>query len=138
MGWKATGRPVVRRQREKFVVRVDGIDTGTGKHRPRQLGTFPSQRSAERAAREFRVEDVVVDRGTVGWLVRRWVESRTDISVKAREGSSTMGFRLRTIGQTIQTSGTTWHVMRPGTRSDSCIPIKLTIFLRTAMRIFSA
>lgn len=86
MGWKATGQPVVRRQREKFVVRVDGIDTGTGKHRPRQLGTFPSQRSAERAAREFRVEDVVVDRGTVGWLVRRWVESRTDISLKAREG----------------------------------------------------
>ena len=38
MGWKATGQPTVRKQRDKWVVRVDGIDTATGKHRPRQLG----------------------------------------------------------------------------------------------------
>ena len=42
MAWKPTGRPTVRQQREKWVVRVDGIDTETGKHRPRQLGTFAS------------------------------------------------------------------------------------------------
>ena len=41
MGWKATGRPTVRRQRDRWVIRVDGIDTETGKHRPRQLGTYP-------------------------------------------------------------------------------------------------
>jgi hypothetical protein len=29
----------VRKQRDKWVVRVDGIDTVTGKHRPRQIGT---------------------------------------------------------------------------------------------------
>ena len=46
MGWKATGAPTVRKQRDKWVVRVDGIDTATGKHRPRQLGTYPSQRAA--------------------------------------------------------------------------------------------
>ena len=40
MGWKATGQPTVRKQRDKWVVRVDGIDTETGKHRPRQLGTY--------------------------------------------------------------------------------------------------
>ena len=46
MGWKATGQPTVRKQRDKWVVRVDGIDTETGMHRPRQLGTYASQRSA--------------------------------------------------------------------------------------------
>ena len=46
MGWKATGQPTVRKQRDKWVVRVDGIDTATGKHRPRQLGTYASQRAA--------------------------------------------------------------------------------------------
>ena len=40
MGWKATGQPTVRKQRDKWVVRVDGIDTETGNHRPRQLGTY--------------------------------------------------------------------------------------------------
>jgi len=44
MAWKATGQPTVRKQRDKWVVRVDGIDTATatGKHRPRQLGTYAS------------------------------------------------------------------------------------------------
>jgi len=42
MAWKATGQPTVREQRDKWVVRVDGIDTATGKHRPRQLGTYAS------------------------------------------------------------------------------------------------
>ncbi len=51
MGWKAAGHPTVRKQRGKWVVRVDGIDTETGKHRPRQLGTYASQRAAQTAAR---------------------------------------------------------------------------------------
>ena len=38
MGWKATGQPTVRQQRDKWVVRVDGIDTETGRVRPRQIG----------------------------------------------------------------------------------------------------
>ncbi len=85
MAWKATGRPTVRKQRDKWVVRVDGIDTATGRHRPRQLGTYPSQRSAQVAAREARAEDAAADRGTVSWLVRRYVAGRTDITLKARE-----------------------------------------------------
>ena len=85
MAWKATGQPTVRKQRDKWVVRVDGIDTATGKHRPRQLGTYASQRSANAAARSMKTEDRSTERGTVSWLVRRYVASRTDITVKARQ-----------------------------------------------------
>ena len=85
MAWKATGQPTVRKQRDKWVVRVDGIDTTTGKHRPRQLGTYPSQRSAQAAARAVRADDRSTERGTVSWLVRRYVASRTDITVKAQQ-----------------------------------------------------
>lgn len=85
MAWKATGQPTVRKQRDKWVVRVDGIDTSTGKHRPRQLGTYLSQRSANAAARSMRADDRSAERGTVSWLVRRYVASRTDITVKARQ-----------------------------------------------------
>ena len=86
MGWKATGEPLVRRQRDKWVVRVDGVDTQTGRHHPRQLGTYTSKRSAEQHARALAAEGAgVVERGTVSWLVTRWVASRTDISQKGRE-----------------------------------------------------
>lgn len=86
MGWKATGEPLVRRQRDKWVVRVDGVDTQTGRHHPRQLGTYASKRSAEQKARAFTADGTVVaGRGTVSWLVLRWVASRTDISQKGRE-----------------------------------------------------
>lgn len=85
MAWKATGSPTVRKQREKWVVRVDGLDTVTGKHKPKQLGTYKSQRSALAAARDTKVEDVLADRGTVSWLVRRYVAGRTDITPKAQE-----------------------------------------------------
>ncbi|MGH9229791.1 MAG: tyrosine-type recombinase/integrase [Acidimicrobiales bacterium] len=85
MGWKATGHPTVRKQRDKWVVRVDGIDTETGNQRPRQLGTYPSQRSALKAARSTPVQELVVTRDTVSWLVRRYVASRTDVTLKARE-----------------------------------------------------
>lgn len=46
MGWKATEQPTVRKQRDKWVVRLAGIDTESGRHRPRRLGTYPSQRAA--------------------------------------------------------------------------------------------
>ena len=71
--------------RGKSVVRVDGIDTVTGKHKPKQLGTYQSQRSANAAAREMRAEDVAVTKGTVSWPVRRYVAGRTDITPKAQE-----------------------------------------------------
>src|SRR4026207_357831 len=85
MAWKATGQPTVRKQRDKWAVRVDGIDTATGNHRPRQLGTRASQRSAQAAARSMRAEDRSTERGTVSWLVRRYVASRTDITEKAQQ-----------------------------------------------------
>ena len=84
-GWKATGHPTVRKQREKWTVRVDGIDTETGKHRPRELGTYQSQRSAMAAARSMTVEDRLAPRDTVTWLVRRYVAARCDVTLKARE-----------------------------------------------------
>ena len=85
MAWKATGQPTVRKQRDKWVVRVDGIGTSTGKHRPRQLGTYASQRSALAAARSMKADDRSTERGTVSWLVRRYVAGRTDITEKAQE-----------------------------------------------------
>ena len=85
MGWKATGPPTVRKQRDKWVVRVDGIDTETGMPRPRQLGTYGSQRSALSAARSVSVQERVATRDTVSWLVRRYVASRSDVTLKARE-----------------------------------------------------
>ena len=85
MAWKATGQPTVRKQRDKWVVRVDGIDTDTGQHRPKQLGTYTSQRSATRAARLVKAEDGATERGTVSWLVRRYVAGRTDITLKSQE-----------------------------------------------------
>ena len=78
MAWKATGRPTVRQHRGLWVVRVVGIDTETVKHRPRQLGTFSSQRAARNAAAEaIEQGQDRVDR--LGALVDGWVESRTDV-----------------------------------------------------------
>ena len=85
MGWKAAGQPTVRKQRDKWVVRVDGIDTATGKHRPRQLGTYASQRAALAAARSGQADRRSTERGTVSWLVRRYIAGRTDITLKSRE-----------------------------------------------------
>lgn len=85
MAWKPTGQPTVRKQRDKWVVRVDGIDTASGNHRPRQMGTYASQRSALTAARSMKAEDRSTERGTVSWLVRRYVAGRTDITEKAQE-----------------------------------------------------
>lgn len=86
MVWKATGRPTVRQQRSRWVVRVDGVDTESGRHRPRQLGTYASRRSAQRAAAEFAAAGATgADRGTVAHLVEQWVASRTDVSPKTRQ-----------------------------------------------------
>ncbi|MBA2283642.1 MAG: site-specific integrase [Acidimicrobiia bacterium] len=66
-------------------MRVDGVDTETGKHRPRQLGTYPSQRAAKTAASKAAADaDVGGERGTLGWLVDRWVASRTDVGEGTR------------------------------------------------------
>ena len=73
MGWKQTGAATVRRQRGRWVVRVDGIDTETGRHRPRQLGTYASQRAALAASRSLLVEERLAARDTVAWILRRWV-----------------------------------------------------------------
>ena len=85
MAWKPTGNPTVRRQREKWVVRVDGMDTETGRHRPRQLGTYASRRTAQAAATSFASGgDIGGDRGSVGHLVEQWAASRVDVSSKTR------------------------------------------------------
>jgi len=85
VAWKPTGSPTVRQQRDKWVVRVDGIDTETGRHRPRQLGTYASRRSAQTAATSFAAGgEVGGDRDTVGRLVDQWVVGRLDVSNKTR------------------------------------------------------
>ena len=85
MAWKPTGRPTVRQQRDKWVVRVDGLDIETGKPRPRQLGTYRSRRAAQVAATEFAAAgDTGNDRNSVGFLVDQWVASRTDIASKTK------------------------------------------------------
>jgi hypothetical protein len=66
-------------------VRLDGMDTETGKHRSRQLGTYQSRRSAQGAAIRFAASgDVVMERGTVGALVEQWAASRVDVATKTR------------------------------------------------------
>ena len=85
MPWKATGRPTVRQQRGRWVVRVDGIDTESGKARPRQLGTYSSQRAARDAAgKAIETGRQRIDRHTLGGLVDSWVDSRTDVGRNQR------------------------------------------------------
>ena len=65
------------KQRDKGVVRVDGLDTVTGKHKPEQLGTYKSQRSALAAPRQMKTENAVTDKGAVrGELARAPVRRR--------------------------------------------------------------
>ncbi len=85
MGWKPTGEPTVRKQRDKWTVRVEGIDTETGRVRPRQIGTFPSQRAARAAASKATASgDLPLARGTLAWLLDRWVASKTDVTAKSK------------------------------------------------------
>ena len=95
MGWRMTGRPTVRQQRGKWVVRVDDVDTATGKPRPRQIGTYPSRRAAAVAASAAAARGAGrTGKGTVGWAVERWVHSRSDVgeaparSTSGRRGTS--------------------------------------------------
>jgi integrase len=86
MPWKQTGHPTVQKQRERWVVRVPGIDTETGKRHPRQLGTFRSRRAAQSAATSFAASgDTASKRGTVARLVDRWVAGKIDVSNKTRQ-----------------------------------------------------
>jgi hypothetical protein len=86
MGWKQTGHPTVQTQRDRWVVRVPGIDTETGSRRPRQVGTFNSKRTAQQAASAFTASGGLgSDRGTVGYLVDQWVAGRIDVSTKTRQ-----------------------------------------------------
>ncbi len=83
--WKQTGQPAVQRHRERWVVRVDGIDTETGRRRPRQVGTFDSRRTAQAAATSFAASgELPSDRDTVGYLVDRWVAGKIDVSGQTR------------------------------------------------------
>ena len=85
MAWKAIGHPAVRRQRDKWVVRVDGIDTVTGKRRPRQLGSYSSQRAARSAAASMTAAgEIGSERGTVGQLVNQWATSRIHVGNQTR------------------------------------------------------
>ncbi|MCU1399399.1 MAG: integrase family protein, partial [Acidimicrobiales bacterium] len=86
MAWKPSGQPKVRQQRDKWVVRIDGIDTITGNDRPRQLGTYPSKRAATKAASEFAAKrDTGGDRQTVGAYVKQWAAGRVDVAPNTRE-----------------------------------------------------
>src|SRR4051812_4951127 len=89
MAWKSTGRPMVRQQRDKWVVRVDGIDTETGKDRPRQLGTYPSQRAARRALAQLLERGDVesagrADKGAGGGDGDAWAAAKGGGSPKSR------------------------------------------------------
>jgi integrase len=85
MAWKTTGHPTVRRQREKWVVRVDGIDTVTGRRRPRQLGSYSSLRAARSAAASMTAAgEIGSERGTVGQLVNSWATSRIHVGNQTR------------------------------------------------------
>jgi integrase len=85
MAWKQSGHPTVHKQRDKWVVRVDGVDTESGRRRPRQIGTYSSKRSATRAASAFSAAgDSPAQRETVGHLVDEWAASKVDVSNKTR------------------------------------------------------
>ncbi len=85
MAWKQTSHPTVQKQRDKWVVRVDGIDTESGARKPRQLGTYPSRRSAQAAASAFAASgEAGAERDTVAAVVDRWVAGKVDVSSKSR------------------------------------------------------
>jgi integrase len=85
MAWKQNGHPTVQQHRDKWVVRVEGIDTETGSRRPKQVGTYKSRRAAQAAATAFTAAgEVVAERETVGRLVDDWVAAKVDVSNKTR------------------------------------------------------
>lgn len=85
MAWKQTGQPTIQKHRDKWVVRVEGIDTQSGRRRPKQVGTFASKRSAQAAAMTFvAAGESLADRDTVAGLVDRWVAGKVDVGSKTR------------------------------------------------------
>lgn len=97
MGWKRTGRPLVRQQRGRWVVRVDGIDTETGRKQPRQLGTYASRRAANAAAADAMIDgSVPATRGTVAWLVEQWAANQTHVSPSTRVQYAWAAERIKT------------------------------------------
>ena len=85
VAWKQTSHPTVQKQRDRWVVRVDGIDTVSGARKPRQLGTYRSRRSAQSAASSFAASgERGTERDTVAALVDRWVAGKVDVSNKTR------------------------------------------------------
>lgn len=85
MAWKQTSHPTVQQQRDKWVVRVDGIDTVSGARKPRQLGTYRSRQSAQAAASAHAASgESGAERNTVGAVVDRWVAGKVDVSNKSR------------------------------------------------------
>jgi hypothetical protein len=85
MAWKQTSHPTVQQQRDKWVVRVDGIDTVSGARKPRQLGTYRSRRSARAAASAYAASgESGAERNKVGAVVDGWVAGKVDVSNKSR------------------------------------------------------
>jgi len=85
VAWKQTSHPTVQKQRDRWVVRVDGIDTVSGARKPRQLGTYRSRRSAQSAASSFAASgERGTERDTVAAVVDRWVAGKVDVSNKTR------------------------------------------------------
>ena len=86
LAWKPMGRPTVREQRSKWVVRIDGVDTETGRMRPRQLGTYTSKRAANTAASQYASDgETGGDRRTVGHVVEKWAATRVHVAGNTRQ-----------------------------------------------------
>jgi integrase len=85
VAWKQSSHPTVQKHREKWVVRVDGVDTVSGTRKPRQLGTYRSRRRAQAAASAFAASgELAAERNTVAAVVDRWVAGKVDVSNKTR------------------------------------------------------
>ena len=83
MAWKSTGRPTVRQQRDKWVVRVDGIDTETGK-RP----STPARHLPVAARRPTALAELL-ERGDAESAVRATRDGRPSSSTHGRRPRST-------------------------------------------------
>jgi hypothetical protein len=81
---RQTSHPTVQKQRDTWVVCVDGIGTVFGARKPRQLGTVPSRRSPQAAASAAAAGDAGAERDTVAAVVDRWVAAQVDVSNKSR------------------------------------------------------
>jgi hypothetical protein len=117
MGWKATGQPTVRRRRDKWVVRLDGIGTESGLHRPGRTSTADGPVSASRRPHASRLpalanslrgdgqpDSALQEWGEPDSLRLRWVlegASCVDITepTDGRELEQALRVRLRLSGQ---------------------------------------